>query len=183
MARSLSRLARRRMGGGGASRPIPWRALRRPLTGLAPSRLATRSAHTRMASSPTSIGSQSQACFKAFLVPGYVAADHPQQSSKRKPLEDATVSGAKCRQRSASTRDGIITKYKQDLQAAWMHEQTTLQPWFQPVALELNCRRLDPENLPSGFTRTGRTDTSTTLQIPRPLKASGFAQRLTECPF
>jgi hypothetical protein len=122
-----------------------------------------------MASLPTEspADAQDHACFEAFLVPGYVAADHPQQSLKRKQLDDdddddddnvTHRSVKKIRQRSASTRDGIIAKYEQALRASWIHEPTVLQPWwFQPgVEMKLSCKRIDPGNLPIGFTRSGQ---------------------------
>lgn len=98
---------------------------------------------------------KSEACFEAFPVPGYVAANPPQKNLKRRlgTLEDVTNVQTKKRQRSCKTRDEIIQKYKQDLTTVWLDKPSVVKPWFKELGLTLNCKAIDEHSLPSGFTR------------------------------
>lgn len=91
---------------------------------------------------------------EAFLVPGYVAADHP-QLLKGLELRQVNVLKVKKRQKSASTRDELISKYKRDLQRTWIEHHVCSPTWFNKEGVTLECKAIDIENLPSGFTQTG----------------------------
>lgn len=75
---------------------------------------------------------------------------------QQQTLGDNVIRALKRRQRSATTRDDIIKQYKQDLEATWVSASTTIIVWFQPEGLVLNCKRVDADNLPCGFTRVGQ---------------------------
>jgi hypothetical protein len=89
--------------------------------------------------------SQNHQCFEAFPVPGYVAADHPQQeTTKRKPLRNLTKAFVKQRQRSEKTRDAIIAKYKADVQDVWIGP------------IQLDCKEIKSDQLPVGFVKVSK---------------------------
>jgi hypothetical protein len=98
--------------------------------------------------------SQELTSFEAFPVPGYVAADHPQQMTKRTTLGVINHNVVRKRQKSAPTRDQIVSKYKQDVAKTWIDKTTIVSTWFNPN-LSLECKKINPDNLPSGFTQTG----------------------------
>ncbi|KAH7814665.1 uncharacterized protein MONOS_17330 [Monocercomonoides exilis] len=79
---------------------------------------------------------------EAFPVPGCVAAGVPtvQKESMVK------------RQKSLSSRDLIVEKYKSDLKNVWIDHPTTISTWFGPITM--HCKVIDDTNLPVGFTKT-----------------------------
>jgi Zinc-binding loop region of homing endonuclease len=95
-------------------------------------------------------------CVEASPVPGYVAANRPQQNLKRLTLEEVDSNiPAKRRQKACNTHEQVINKYKQDLAEVWLSRPTVSTPWFKPDGLTLDCKALDPKRLPSGFTKVG----------------------------
>lgn len=94
---------------------------------------------------------------KASPVPGYVAADHPQQDTKR-ALQLVTNKPPKKRQKSGSTRVAIVDKYKSDLKSSWIADTTTITPWFALDGYQLECKRVNANNLPAGFVKVGTED-------------------------
>lgn len=91
---------------------------------------------------------------EAFLVPGYVAADRPQPLLQHsKPVENIT--NTKKRQKSLPTRDSIINKYKNDLVSCWIDKSVQVNSWFKPKGFTLECKSLDNQHLPPGFTNVG----------------------------
>jgi predicted FMN-binding regulatory protein PaiB len=101
--------------------------------------------------------SQNENCFEASPVPGHVAADHPQliTTKRRQPLGEICSNEVilKKRQKSATNRSSIVSKYKSDVQRSWIDRTTTVSTWYNPD-LQLKCKEIDPKNLPTGFTRT-----------------------------
>jgi len=90
--------------------------------------------------------------FEAFPVPGYVAANHP-QNNLRDIGQTSAVNKVKAgRQTSQATREQTIAKYKADLSDVWIDETTTKQHWFG--TLTLDCKVLDPNQLPTGVQLT-----------------------------
>ena len=130
--------------------------------------------------------SQIDTFFKAFPVPGYVAADHPQNNSRHSlsKLNTNTQNirlSKKQRQKTPSNRTLIIEKYKRDVKSVWINDEQFAQPWFNPKGFTLNCKRINDGNLPIGFTKV-----TTNKAIPRyqynftdPLKASSNRNRPT----
>lgn len=101
---------------------------------------------------------------KASTVPGYVAADHPQQtinsessSNKRKILVKFPEEYSKKRQVSKETRQLIIQKYKTDLSSVWLPDTRTFQ--YREEIYTLECKVLNPitKKLPIGFTLCSKT--------------------------
>lgn len=97
--------------------------------------------------------SQDHSCVEAFPVPGYVAANHPQQVLKRNPSSSTVTK--KQRQTACKTRKAVIAKYKQDVSLVWKDATSLCKPWFRPSGLNLDCKSIDPDNLPVGFTHVG----------------------------
>ena len=96
-------------------------------------------------------------CFEASPVPGYVAANHPQQILKRCPLNDITNTSTKRqRQSSCKARDSIISKYKLDVSLVWDDRPSQCNPWFKPDGFTLDCKSINPEKLPIGFTQASK---------------------------
>ena len=111
--------------------------------------------------------SQINTFFKAFPVPGYVAADHPQNSLRVpfggiSPNTFNTPSFKKQRQETPATRKLIIEKYKRDVKSVWVNADQIVIPWFQQETLLIDCKRIDDDYLPVGFTKV-----TTKEDIPR----------------
>lgn len=60
---------------------------------------------------------------------------------------------ATTRPKSETNRDLIISIYKKDLESVWYCRLTTKQVWYQEEPITLDCKALDEEVLPRGFTR------------------------------
>lgn len=127
--------------------------------------------------------SKDKVYIQAFLVPGRVAANHPQLTLKRQLPKSAHTQTTKKRQKSASTRDDIIAKYKQDVEASWQHELKLLNPWFQPEGLYLECKRINSSKLPIGFTCVSEDRFQYNFTDPRSPKGIRFRPLAYRLPF
>ncbi len=125
--------------------------------------------------------SQNNKCFEAFPVPGYVAADHPQQLTKRKPLGEI-ICNVKRRQKSATTRALIVAKYKQDVRTNWIDKPSFVNTWFN-ASLQLDCKEINPNNLPSGFTRTKESKYQYNFTDPETTEKKRFRPVAYRMPF
>jgi hypothetical protein len=123
--------------------------------------------------------SQKMKSFEASPVPGYVAADHPQQT-KRKPL--GLINHNVKRQKSAPTREQIVSKYQTDVAATWIDKTSTVSTWFNPT-LNLECKQINPENLPTGFTRSNEDRFQYNFTDPESPKKSRYRPVAYRIPF
>lgn len=98
--------------------------------------------------------SQNNKQFKAFPVLDHITTGHLQQSIKKwKLLRELNCSAVKKRQKSAKTKLLIVSKYKIDVQSNWIDCTAVISTWYNPNLL-LECKGINPKNLPIGFTCT-----------------------------
>lgn len=127
--------------------------------------------------------SQNIYCFEAFPVPGYVAAGYPQLMTTSTPnLEIDSKVSVKKRQKSLNTRLEIIANYKNELEKKWINCTITKLTWFNPE-LKLCCKKINPSNLPIGFTKTRENKYQYNFTDPNSLSKKRFRPLAYRIPF
>lgn len=98
---------------------------------------------------------QNNTPFKAFPVPGYVAADHPQNPPCSLLSVEPNLLPATKKQKTLTTQSSkTVSLYKTQLKAKWVEENQMIKPWFQPEGLMLSCKKIVCDSLPEKFTKS-----------------------------
>lgn len=81
-----------------------------------------------------------------------------------------TYTTSKPRQSRQSSRLAVIEKYKTDVSSKWIDKTSVVNSWYQQ-SLVLDCKHIDPNNLPCGFTKVGPDRYQYNCTIPdRPIE-------------